>query len=337
MTRYLFLPVLALVGCDAATDSADTGEEECGVTVTTFPTLGSVDAYYRGAIEFKLSKADTTAEIETSIPGTQSTSADGLTVYWTPSAPLEPSTPYSATLHYCGGDIVLEFTTSSLGTSIADDSLLEGRTFNLALADARIVEPPGIGTLLSSELDGVTIYVGVTELTDDSKLKMLGALGREGAATPTQEYCDPSIDFPVADFANSPHFVIGGEGSTDISVAGVTVTIDNLEIAGDFASDLSFFGGGTLKGTIDTRPLDIEFGEGEEGFICNTASALGVVCQPCSSDQQPFCLSLVADSLTAEYVAGLELVEILGNDCEGCDVGVPADSSETCPLDETPM
>ncbi len=336
MSRTFILSVLALAACDTPTDTGDTGEEACGVSVTTFPTDGSFDAYYRGNIEFKLTKPDSTATIETSIPGTQMVSEDGLTVYWVPSAPLDPSTGYSATLHYCSGDAVIEFTTNTLGTSIADDSTLRGRTFSLDLANARVTEPPGISSLLSSELDGVTIYVGVQDY-QGTTLTMIGALGREGAATPTQEYCDPSIDFPAADFSETPHFEIGGQGSTDISVAGVTVTIDNLRIAGDFASDLSEFGGGVLSGTIDTRPLDMEFGDGEEGFICNTAGALGVECQACSSDGQPFCLSLVVDSITAANIEGLELVEIAGNDCEGCDVGVPPDTSETCPLDETPI
>lgn len=323
------LQVLLITGCDGGKDTADSADEACGVSVTTFPLQGAVSAYYRSDIEFKLTKPDSTAEISTDIPGSQEVSADGLTVYWRLSAPLAPSTTYTASLTYCTGTVELSFTTSALGTAIPDATTLQGRTYLLNLADARITEPPGIGALLSSELDGVAIYTGITDVDATAKtITVVGGLGRDGAATPTQEYCDPTIDFPVADFSGSPHFEISGEGATPITVAGTTVYIENLNISGDFAADLSYFGGGVLAGTIDTRPLDFEFGD-EVGFICNTAAALGVVCAPCG-DGEPFCLSLVADSIDAQLVADLELVVIDGNNCEGCVEGPPADATAEC-------
>ena len=146
----------------------------------------------------------------------------------------------------------------------------------------------------------------------------------------------PSIDFPVADFSETPHFEIGGEGKTTISVADITVEIQNLRIAGDFASDASYFGGGVLEGTIDTRPLDSLLDDsGEAGAICNTAESLGVTCVPCS-DNEPYCLSLKVDSITATE-APLELVEIKGSDCAGCLEGVPADTSAECAPDQPPV
>lgn len=327
----LALLALACVACDGDKDSADSADEACGVSVTTFPLQGAVNAYYRSDVEFKLTKPDATAQISTDIPGSQEVSADGLTVYWRLSAPLAPTTTYTASLTYCTGTVELGFTTSALGTAIPDTGTLQGRTYLLNLADARITEPPGIGALLSSELDGVSIYTGIIDVTD-TEITVIGGLGREGAPTPTQEYCDPTIDFPTADFTGSPHFEISGEGATPITVAGTTVYIEDLRIAGDFASDLSYFGGGVLEGTIDTRPLDVEFGDGEEGFICKTASALGVVCDPCS-DGLAFCLSLVADSIDAQVVDGLELVAIDGNNCMGCVEGPPPDVSDVCEQD----
>ena len=327
----LALLVLACVACDGDKDTADTADEACGVRVRTFPLQGAVSAYYRSDVEFKLTTPDATAQITTDIPGSQELSADGLTVYWRLSQPLAPSTTYSASLTYCTGTVELSFTTSALGTAIPDASTLQGRTYLLNLADARITEPPGIGALLSSELDGVSIYTGITDVTATT-ITVIGGLGREDAATPTQEYCDPTIDFPVADFTASPHFEISGDGATPITVAGTTVYIENLNISGDFASDLSYFGGGVLAGTIDTRPLDFEFGD-EVGFICDTAAALGVVCAPCG-DGEPFCLSLVADSIDAQLVADLELVVIDGNNCVGCVEGPPPDASDIC--DEDP-
>lgn len=335
MTRSLLVSAVLLTACETATDTAETAGE-CGVSITsTLPATNAVDAYYRGNIEFKLSAADSTATIETSIVGHQETSEDGLTVYWIIDEPLQPSTPYSATLHYCTGDAPIEFSTSALGTSIADPSLLVGTSYLLNLKDARVTEPPGIGSLISSELGNVSIYVGITEMADP-KIKMIGALGREDVEN-TQEYCDPSIDFPEADFSAAPHFEIGGEGATTITVADVSVTIDNLRIAGDFAADLTYFGGGVLEGTIDTRPLDDAFFDGEEGSICTTAGSLGVTCEECGGDAPGlFCLSLKADSIQAD-LAPLELMVIEGTDCLGCLTGAPADASETCEQEPPPV
>ncbi len=83
-----------------------------------------------------------------------------------------------------------------------------------------------------------------------------------------------------------------------------------------------------------SAPLDpstTEFGDGEEGFICRTASALGVVCE-CCSDGEDFCLPLVADSITAPLV-DMSVVAIDGTDCEGCLDGPPPDASAECPID----
>lgn len=330
MIRSTLVLALALTACDGGKDTDSGVDGACDVTVTSFPASGAVDAYYRGNVEFRLTGADATATIETAIPGTQAVSADGLTVYWVLSEPLTPGQSYSAILHYCGGDAEISFTTSTLGTPLTDDSVLQGKTYLLDLQNARVTEPPGIGPLIAGELAGVNIFVGVTDVTAPN-ITMIGALGREDVDN-VQEYCDPSIDFPVADFSETPHFEIGGEGSTTISVADITVEIQNLRIAGDFSADASYFGGGVLEGTIDTRPLDSLLDDsGEAGAICNTAASLGVTCVPCS-DNEPYCLSLKVDSITATE-APLELVEIKGSDCAGCLEGVPADTSAECAPD----
>jgi hypothetical protein len=334
MTRSLLAFALLFTACDGSGKEDTAVDGACDVTVTTFPASGAVDAYYRGNIEFRMTGTDSTATIVTDIPGVQAVSEDGLTVYWMLSAPLESGGSYSATLEYCGGSAAISFTTSGLGTPLADDGVLQGKTYLLDLKNARVTEPPGIGPLIAGELGGVSIFVGVTDVTAPN-ITMIGALGRDEVDN-TQEYCDPSIDFPVADFSETPHFEIGGEGKTTISVADIVVEIQNLRIAGDFSSDASYFGGGVLEGTIDTRPLDSLLDDsGEAGAICNTATSLGVTCVPCS-DNEPYCLSLKVDSITATE-APLELVEIKGSDCAGCLEGVPADTSEECLPDEAPQ
>lgn len=314
-------------------DSGDTGEPvdtgRCGVTVSsTVPARNAVDAYYRANLEFKLNKQDPTATIETSIVGHQDVSDDGLTLYWVLDVPLEPSTGYSATLHFCGGDAPLEFTTSALGSSIADPVELEGRAYLLDLGGARVTEPPGIGSLIASELGNVVLYASITEVTATTFV-MVDALGREDEAN-TQEYCDPTIEFPAADFAESPHFRIERSSELVIDLGGVPLTVSDMVIEGDFAADLSYFGGGSFTGILDTRSIDDVFFDGELGAVCTTLRSLGVTCEECTGSQPgEYCVPVAIDSVTAD-LAPLSVVAIEGTDCYGCGAGVPEDVSETC-------
>lgn len=326
---FLLLPLL-LTACpadDKATDAAtdDTGATDgCTVQVDgTIPTSGSVSADYRAAIEFELSAADPTAEASSDIAGT-SVRVDGdKRVVFTPSAPLEPNTSYTVTLDYCGGSVPLGFTTGELGGDLTTD--LVGKTYALALADARIVEPAGVGSILSTYITQ-DILVGVVS-TDGGQLEMIGAIGKEDANPPAQDYCDPTIDFPVADFSDSPYFSVGPQDTT-LSVAGLEITIGRLEITGTFSPDGSYFGGGTLAGTIDTRPLvPLLDEEGSDDAICDLAGNFGAACTTCPSDGQPYCLTLVADQIVAEEVSGVTLTEVTGNNCEGCESGPPAEDA----------
>jgi hypothetical protein len=302
LVSLLTVPLLA--GCPTAPDSAASAVEECDTEVrSTFPVTGAVDAYFRGTIEFKLSAADESATIVTDIPGTQSTREDGKIIVWTPSQALTPSTLYSATLEYCGGSATIEFTTSALGTPLTDASVLLAHPYHVALTDARVTEPAAIGALLG-EAGDIDILIGVSE-SNESTIQMLGAVGeRDEANAITQDHCEQTIDFPVADFTGSPYFAIVAPAGqpTKFVIAGYEVEIMNLQLTGTFSADGTYFGGGTLAGSVDTRALDnLVDDSGAEGAICELAEPLGAPCAPCD-DGGVFCLTLVADSIYAEQL-----------------------------------
>ena len=326
----LFLPLL-LTACPPAEDKVgetDDAPDVCDIIIEeSLPTVDQIDAYYRGNIEFRLSDPDPTATIVTNIPGSQLPSVDNETFIWEISAPLSPSTAYTATLDYCRGSAVINFGTSALGTAVEDSTLL-GRTYTLDLANARIVEPAGIGSVLTSYLTQ-DILVGVDSIAD-GEVQMIGAIGAEDAEPPRQDFCDPTIPFPAADWSASPYFQIGPQ-TTTLSVAGYDIEIGDLEITGTFASDGSYFGGGTLAGTIDTRPLaPLLDDSGDEGAICDLAINFGATCTACSDDK-PFCLTLVADQIIALEVANTTLIEVGGNNCMGCESATAeTDLSATC-------
>lgn len=336
------LSLIALVGCSGGSDdtaSNDNGGNggSCDVSVkSTVPVANSVDAYYRANVEFELSDPDSTAMITTDIPGHQELGVDGVTVKWVLDAPLSPSTSYSATLDYCGGSVSLDFTTSALGTAISEPGSLVGNSYVLALSEARITEPAGIGSVLSGYLN-TDILLGISGVTD-TQLDIIGALGKTDAngnpvEPSAQDYCDPTIAFPPADFTN-PYFQVGPQ-TTTISVAGYDVAIGDLQITGTIAEDGTYFDGGTLSGTIDTRPLaPLVDDSGDPNAICALAVNFGAECQPCPADGEPYCLTLVADQILAEQVDGLTLIPVGGNNCMDCmDPTDSTDLSDTCPVD----
>ena len=332
MSRTLLFIPLLMTACTGEADKADdtagdTNAAGCEITFESLPSSGALDADYRAPIEFHLSDPDTTATVTSAdIAGTTS-SPDGYeTIIFTPNEPLAPSTPSTVTLNYCRGSSDITFTTSGLGAPLSSPDILETRTYALDLAGARILEPAGVGSVLTSYLTQ-SILVGVVS-ADATKIQMLGAIGKEDVTPPEQDYCDPSIDFPEADFTAQPYFQIGPQDTT-LAVAGLALEIGDLEITGTFAADGTYFAGGTLAGVIDTRPLAPLLGDdsGDEGAICDLAISFGAVCEACPADGEPYCLSLVADQIQALEVEGETLVVVAGSDCTGCADGPPAEDA----------
>ena len=312
MTRYaiLFAP-LAFLGCSdkggdsGAADGGDGGGGGCDVTIApSTPLDGATDAYYRGTIEFTLQNDDGSGSITVDgVSGSTTSRAnpDGSTnLVFTPDSPLAPSTSYTANAEACGGAASgsVTFTTSALGTPIAGSCDPTGETYTINLNDARFLEPAGVASLLLGQLED-DILVGVDSFAADS-VQMIGAIGTGG----TQDYCNPTIPFPAADFED-PYFSIGPQDVT-LSVAGLDVEIAALTLQGDMASDCSYLGGATLGGELDARPLAPLVGELLGGSadtsaeeVCALLANFNVTCEPCSSDGEPLCVAVLVDQITA--------------------------------------
>ena len=303
-------------GDDDKTDTGTVGEasaepstedQGCGVKIDeTFPADGASDFYYRGTLAFELSDDDDSASLAlegadgTAVDGTSS--VDGDMVYFTPSAPLQPSTSYVANLTYCGSEapVAVGFSTSDLGTVADDVSVFEGKTYAVDLSSGNFVQPAGVGDLIGGLLEN-NILIGVTASTETS-MSLVGALSVAGSTD--QDTCQETLDIPDADFSGNPYFEIDASDGIEISAAGVTIGLDSLFISGTFAADGSYFGGGTLLGELDVRklaPLLEDLIQSDDpAEACGLLLGFGVTCEACSSDSEPFCVALEVDSLTAD-------------------------------------
>ena len=101
-------------------------------------------------------------------------------------------------------------------------------------------------------------------------------------------------------------------------MAGFQAEIKDLRVAGTFAADGSYFGGGELSGQLDARDLvDVVDGLGLEAEsaedICNLLLGFGVTCDECGGDTPgAYCVTLEVNRLVANDTEDpLEVV------CEG--------------------
>jgi len=275
----------------------------------TVPESGATDAYWRADVEFVLDDEDTSGpsivltEGGTEVAGSSWVSDDLETVYFTPDAPLAPSTSYEATLTYCVGDATIDFTTNNLGEDLTADIM--DKTYVIDLASARFVEPAGVGELIG-EFVTMNVLVGVAGI-DGADITMMGALSVEGGND--QDFCTPTFDLS-ADFTETPYFVIAAD-SIDLAVAGYVIPLQDFEVSGTFADDGSYFGGAILAGMVDARDI-VEMIDEVDTWedACNLTASFGAPCQACD-DGTESCLSLRADQIIAEENVGQVLEEVL--------------------------
>jgi hypothetical protein len=318
MTRYLAIlaaaTMMACSGADKGTgdtgappgdDDDDDDVTGCENTATPeFPTQGDADVYYRSSVRFALATADPAATITvsdaggTEVPGT--TTSTDLTVSWSPTDTLTPSTEYTAALSFECGESTVSFTTSSTGLPTDIDPT--GSVYALDVANGQWLEPVGVGTILASQLGDTQIFVSVDEVAPTS-ITMLGAIGSGNA----QDLCSPTIPFPPAVYAD-PYFELQSP-LLPLVVAGFVIEIQDLDMSGAISPSADRIQGASLAGSVDTRPLGAAFDLGTEpGAVCEFVATFNVECEPCGGDAaQPYCLSVLVENIGAPAVAGLTL------------------------------
>lgn len=311
--RKSFLLVAAISLATACGGEKDTGTDDTDTDIDTtdtptsstlesfFPENGATDVFYKTPIEIVFGQDETTtATITVTTGGTEVTgettfSSDGETAYFMPDADLMPSTTYEVAVAFSGGkNASATWTTSDTG-AVVDGTTLIGNIYAIDIFSGRITEPAGVGDLLGSLLGDtpINVLISPSEL-NGTDLTMRGALGN---ADLTQDVCSESIDFPVpADYTDSPYFTIEGL-NVPISVQGITLTIDTLNVSGAFSPNGDAIEGAAITASLDSRKLSgLDVGD-----ICELVVIAGVSCVPCT-DGEAACLDVKVDSLVAAKV-----------------------------------
>lgn len=194
------------------------------------------------------------------------------------------------------------------GDPVESAASLVGRAWSLDLANARWIEPDGLGSVMGSLTESMPL-IGVISATE-TELEMLSAQSdaddQDGDGdTDEQAPCVATNPLGIATFDN-PNLSLG-PSSLVLESAGYTISFEELMLTGAWSSDGAELVV-DLEAELDTRPIaPLLDPEGGEGAICALVAELEYgECVACSTDGEPFCLSVhVANVVGTEMSVGL--------------------------------
>lgn len=296
-------------------DTADTGDtgdsgETCDVTIKeTDPEDGESDWYYRDPVEVTFSEAASTwAEVGlldaegAEVPATLTWNEEETRVELLPDPTFEPARTYTLWAEVCEDATEVVFETADYGTGLEMDAGdLVDNTYVVDWNQVEFTEPPYLGTFISGYLD--PLLVGVVEVSDDT-ITLVAALGKETVAGGYKQL-DPYSWwlFEESDFSESPFFS-ADVSAIDFEYDDEEIPVEDFHLEATFAADGSSLGGGKLSGFIDTRPVSRLIGY-DEDWACEQVAMLGIECEACPSDQEPYCLDVMAENIEAPLEEGL--------------------------------
>ncbi len=246
-----------------------------------------------------------------------------------PSDSLQPEQAYVLTVAWSPSSdspLQVEFETSEVGETITDPGDLVNRTFSVDIAAGTWVEPPGVGPIIGSQLDGMAVLMTATADSDFDAdyAHVLGVIGEEENGNVWQDLCVETIAFTAGPDGvvgtgddtpsewENPRLVTGPFDMT-MTVQGLTTTIQDAYMETTFGPELEVAMGGIYEGTMDTRPMDSELDpDGGEGVVCDLVwETVGIQCEECGApDPGQFCLTVRVEDIVSVWEPGLEIEPI---------------------------
>ena len=295
-------------GGDPGGDPGGGSGAPCDTAITpTHPSDEQPDFYHRSPLEVALT-AGTGDEVLTltdadggAVGG--SNANDGTTLTFTPDAPLSPSARYVAGVTLCGSELAeYAFSTSELGTP-TDGCSVTGRTYQVSLVGARLLQPAGVTELLFGQAADGVVFSATSQTS--SGIEWISGGGSDGV----QDACVPTVRWPRASWSD-PHFRLGPEDA-ELHVLGMDIVVNGLTYAATVSPDCSSYAGGVLTGELDARVLAPLIGEellgagaGAPDRFCSALGSVGISCAPCDSDGETYCVPLEARDVSATATGG---------------------------------
>ena len=309
-TMFIFLS--ACYGVESELPATFYGD--CDVQVAnTVPSNGAGDVYHRDAISFSLTSPDPTAVILADFPGTQSVSDDGMTIYYVPDQPLEPSTTYKVALDYCYAQPEIRFTTSELGEPLESDLDLLGLSWIVDPVGGEYLEGSGFAALMGSVFDR-DLVVQVTDVDGPELTMRLGVANESGSA---QDECFRTVEVTAVDLTEEPYLQFFSS-HINVQAFNGSLSLHDVDLTGTISSDADTFGGVEYSMMVDVADLVSVMKLADVDSLCYMAANLGSECGPCPEGDTDSCIPVVAEGLVAP-LAGLDVVHVEEtNAIEGC-------------------
>ena len=326
-------------GCEGDDDDAtpddddDTGEPD-PIIVEVHPMPGTDDFFFQSDlwVEFDRPADDVVMTLEdevgADVSGTQTQDSPGRVYTFDPDDPLEPDSDYLLTIAWDadGSPVEVAFQTSEYGETVPDPYEMIGRVYSIDIANGTWVEPPGVGLIIGSQLDGMAFLLTNTPESDfgAGEVHVMAVIGEEEGGYPSQDPCVETLQltsgadgvYGTADDNpgawDNPRITVGPT-DLELAVQGMTTVVQDAYIETTVGPSLDGSQGGVYAGTIDTRPMAEELDpDGGPGAMCDLVwETVGVQCVECGGyNPGEFCLHTRAENLVSEWIPGMELMPI---------------------------
>lgn len=183
--------------------------------------------------------------------------------------------------------------TETWDTGSVDDPLTcdpTEQTYVADVFDGVIVQPAGLGPMLADAWGSLEIAVHVDSMDDESADLMVG-WGSHGE----QERCLPTTDLDAS--VSGRRLSVTGASVALPNSGGETMPLFNVSLDAAVAEDCGDIELTRVTGELDSRDLGSDFvAMDNPDDVCRHLISFGMVCEPCTSDGEPYCVPVeVAD------------------------------------------
>ena len=197
---------------------------------------------------------------------------------------------------------------------------MNGWTYTIDLSRAKVAKPGITAQALLTLVDN-HLALQVDELTEDS---INVTIAPTDSGSGEQDTCIPTLHAGMPNnFKAAPTFSVGPI-DVPFTLAGYGIRLYDSIATATFASDGSYFAGGTIAGSLDARDIvdalagkDILPAESPEA-VCDIIANAKLPCTACA-DGEPYCLYLEVRDVTGSQ-SNITIERVNGLDCHyGCE------------------
>ncbi|MCP4871019.1 MAG: Ig-like domain-containing protein [Proteobacteria bacterium] len=267
------------------------------------PFITPIWARFDRATNVLITLRDDTGEV---LPGVL-TAESATRFEYTPDEPLEPMSAYSIEIDWTVDGISYDFTTNALGNP-ASESAFAGGLYVVDLGGLTLSEPPGVGAIVASQVDGIPLFVSLEGTRGGRRAGPPRLLVRMFLRTP----CFPSgrIFEPAELWWDNPRgWMTPTDHPEGTPISGGLVW--DVAVEGWVHPDGDTIEGLSLSAIVDSTPGDAlvvteEDPEPEEGALCDFLfEVIGLQCEPCPEGDSEWCLDVRAERMTAHRLSTL--------------------------------